>query len=299
MQATHAVLERAAREHPVYLLGDANGCPGGEAVPNVTGAHGQDPRTAGGRELVDFATEHSLRVMGTYFPKPDGRGTTWYSAANRKGYAIDHALVRSRDACMVIDVEPKDLPECWSDHRCVVVTVNPRRGQGGHVRSGLRAAQRASATARHDVSKLRDDATAAAFAAAVTEAVADTPGVDAASLDDTARELAAALRSAAKEVLGPAHGTRRRLGWQAEHASTLRDMAAARRVLMARHDLDAEQRKEARRRLYSAQRAELRKLVAQWWDARLEVLHSGRNMPGRAAIESVEREAGLARPARG
>ncbi len=268
--------------------------------PGVTGGHGQGPRTPGGEELVDFAASHVLRIMGTYFPKPAGRGTTWHSLANQTGYALDHVLTRSRDACMVIDVEPKSLPEIHSDHRCVVATVNPRRGQGGAVRRGLRAAQRARAAGRHNVAQLNSEAKAAAFSAAVTEAVADAPraaGVE--SLDSVEQELTAALRAAADEVLGPANGTRKRLGWQAEHADTLKSMAEARRQLAARQDLRPAEWKDARRRLHAEQRRELRRLVTAWWDRRLEALHSGRGMPGRAAIEAVEREAGLGAPVRG
>ena len=43
------------------------------------------------------------------------------------------------------------------------------------LQAGLRAAQRASTTVRHNVSRLKDDATAAAFAAAVAEEVAGVP----------------------------------------------------------------------------------------------------------------------------
>ena len=132
-QATHELLEGASRRHPVFLLGDANGCPGGDERPGVTGRHGQGPCTPGGEELVHFADSHTLRLMGTYFPKPAGRGTTWRSPLNHSSYTLDHVLTRSRDACRVTDVDPKSLPECSSDHRCVVVTINPRRGHGGHL----------------------------------------------------------------------------------------------------------------------------------------------------------------------
>ncbi len=299
MQATHALLESASRDHPVLLLGDANGCPGGRVVPGTTGLHGQGPLTPGGEELVEFATGHSLRLMGTYFPKPADRGATWYSTPHRTWYTLDHALTRSRDACMITDVEPKVLPECDSDHRCVVVTVNPRRGQGGHVRRGLRAAQRARAAARHNVSRLKDEAKAAAFATAVTDAADVPPATDPSSLGAVEQALVAALRAAADEVLGPASSTRRRLGWQVDHADTMKRMAAARRQLAARRDLSSAEYKEARRQLSSAQRRELRQLVAQWWDDRLAVLHSGRGMPGRGAIEAAEREAGLDRQPKG
>ena len=257
---------------------------------------GQGPRTPGGDELVDFATSHGLRVMGTYFPKPPGPGTTWRSPLNHTAYTLDHVLTRSKDACRVIDVEPKSLPEVHSDHRCVIALVNPQRGQGGQVRRGLRAAQRARAAGRHDVAQLKDDAKAAAFAAAVTTAVEGAPqATGPESLDGFEEALVAALRSAADEVLGPANGTRKRLGWQAEHADTMRSMAEARRQLAARPDLRPAERKEARRRLAADQRRELRVLVAEWWDRRLDKLHSGRGMPGRAAIEAAEKDAGLGR----
>ena len=165
-------------------------------------------------------------------------------------HAIDHVLTRSRDACLVIDVEPKALPEVHSDHRCVVALVNPRRGQGGQVRRGLRAAQRARGAGRHDVAQLKDEATATAFAAAVTDAVADVPrATDPASLDSVEEALVAALRSAADEVLGPANRTRKRLGWQTEHADILRGMAEARRQLEVRHDLGSAELKQARRQM--------------------------------------------------
>ncbi len=185
---------------------------------------------------------------GAFFPKPARRSLTWFSAANRKGYALDHALVRSRDACMVIDVDPTTLPECYSEHRCLVAKLNQRRGLGGHVRRGLRAARHAGADARHDVAKLNETAATAFAASAVTAAVDGAPrAADTSALDGAEQALAAALRAAADDVLGRANCTRRRLGWQAEHACTMKEKAAARRQLAARHDLSANERKEARR----------------------------------------------------
>ncbi len=134
----------------------------------------------------------------------------------------------------------------------------------------------------------------------MTAAVDGAPrAADTSELDGVEQALAAALHAAADDVLGRANYTRRRLGWQAEHADTLKEMAAARRQLAARHDLSATERKEARRRQCSEQRRELRRLVASWWDKRLDALHSGRGMPSKGAVEAAEREAGLSAKAKG
>ena len=83
---------------------------------------------------MDFAAENRLRIMGTFFPKPPERVLTWRHPATGKMYQLNHVLVRSRDGCRVIDVDPRRLPECTPDaldHRAVVFTGNPRRGRGG------------------------------------------------------------------------------------------------------------------------------------------------------------------------
>eukprot|EP00664_Eupelagonemidae_sp_cell27_P007448 gene7448-9246_t len=251
---THTLLAAVPANRLLLLFGDANGCPGGCAVPNVTGAFGQGPLTPGGEELIDFASDNRLRIMGTWFYKPDGRATTWHHPGSGAPYTLDHVLVRSRDACHVIDVSPVSLPECYSDHRLVRFTVNPARGRDGHARRGHRAALRGGGSRRYNISRLEDETTRSAFTGAVEANITALPhGVgNGESLDATERELVSALRSAADTVLGHACSARRRLGWQAAHADELRAMAAARRELAARPGLSGEARRAARRALRGA-----------------------------------------------
>ena len=164
------------------------------------------------------------------------------------GYTLDHVLVNARDACRITDVSPVPVAECRSDHRMVRFTVNPVRGRGGQRRRGLRASRRSEKVRRYGVARLALDDTCESFASAVTAALPCATDAEA-SLDTTKRELAAALRSAADQVLGPAHSTRRRMGWQAAHASELREMAAARRELAERDGLGKDERRTARRAL--------------------------------------------------
>eukprot|EP00664_Eupelagonemidae_sp_cell27_P009420 gene9420-8678_t len=282
------------------MCGDANGCPGDHVVPNVTGTFGQGPLTAGGEELLDFAGEHRLRVMGTWFRKPVGRGTTWRLPGSGARYTLDHVLVRSRDACHVTDVSPVPVAECRSDHRLLRFTINPARGRGGHARRGLRtaeaAARRGGTVRKHNITALAVEGKDGAIAKAVGGAVSAGPIGD---LDAAEAELVAALRSAADSVLGPANSSRRRMGWQADHAEELRAMAAARRELADRPGLSDAARREARRTMRADQQRELRRLVAVWWERRLGDLHRGRCVPGIRAVERLERDAGLAADRRG
>eukprot|EP00666_Eupelagonemidae_sp_cell4sb_P007430 gene7430-44_t len=297
IREVHNLLVGLPAGRPVLLSGDANGCPGAESLAGVAGGLGQGPLTAGGEELLEFAAEHDLRLMGTYFPKAAGRGLTWWHPGTKEGYCLDHVMVRARDARWVTDVEPKALAECCSDHRLVLYAVNTRRGRGAHARRGKRAsASAAAARVRHDTAKLRDDGVRAAFEDAVADGVANLQPVSAGnqSLDAAERELTAALRSAADAVLGP-RASRRRLGWKAEHAGEIRAMAEARRELAARDDLTAPQQAAARREMRAEQQAELRRLAAAWWDRQLEQLHGGRGLPSLRAVEQLERGAGLAR----
>ena len=112
-------------------------------------------------------------------------------------------MTRSRDACWITDVDPKQLAECESDHRMVVFTVQPRRGEGAHVRRGLRAARRARTAAPHRVDRLREEGKPAELAAATAEAVAALPSAaePERSLEDSERQLVAALRTATDAVL--------------------------------------------------------------------------------------------------
>ncbi len=212
---------------------------------------------------------------------------------------MDHAMTRSRHACWVTDVDTKTLAECDSDHRLVQVTVNPARGRGGHVRRGLRRAAGAPSAQRHAVDKLRDTETQRAYAAAVT---ARLEGVTPASqrpeqIDGVERELVGAVRTAADAVLG--HVPRaRQLGWRAEHASTIRDMAAARRKAASHAGQTEEQRKAAMKELRRTQQRDIRGLIAQWRDKRLQEVHAD-GLPSKQKLERVEREAGLGAKQRG
>eukprot|EP00661_Eupelagonemidae_sp_cell13_P003672 gene3672-4618_t len=125
----------------------------------------------------------------------------------------------------------------------------------------------------------------AKFAADVDQRVASArrPGDAGATLAEVERELVAAVRSAADEVLGPKPCPGRvRLGWQAAHAERLGEMATARRELAERRDLSAGRR-----------RAEIRRLIASWWDERLRGLHANPSRLGKKPIERLERDAGL------
>jgi hypothetical protein len=294
IRETHGMVAALPRGSHVVLCGDANGVPGAGEVPGVVGPFGHGTRNRGGDQLVELAEALQLRVMGTCFQKKEARAATWQRTADKAWFQIDHVLVRSRDACWVTDVDASFLPECWSDHRMVTFTLRPRRGEGAHVRRGLRA--RKANAARHRVELLRTEAKAEEFASAVdanvsSAARASEPG---ASLDEVERELVAALRTAAKVVLGERGGMQRRLGWQSENADAIREMAQQRRALAARADLDDVDRKAARRALRAAQQCEMRRLMGEWWDRRLAELHGGRGPPGIREVERAERDAGLA-----
>eukprot|EP00661_Eupelagonemidae_sp_cell13_P003407 gene3407-2766_t len=136
----------------------------------------------------------------------------------------------------------------------------------------------------------------AKFAADVDQRVpsARRPGDAGATLAEVERELVAAVRSAADEVLGPKPCPGRvRLGWQAAHAERLHEMATARRELAERRDLSADRRRALRRELHREQRAEIRRLIASWWDERLRGLHTNPSRLGKKPIERLERDAGL------
>eukprot|EP00664_Eupelagonemidae_sp_cell27_P000815 gene815-101_t len=112
-----------------------------------------------------------------------------------------------------------------------------------------------------------------------------------ADLGGIERELVGALRSAADAVLGPAPRAAR-LGWKADHADEIKAMSAARRALIARPGLTDEQRRTEMRELPSQQQRELRRLMAEWWERRLETLYA-RGVPSKAALEDLEKEATL------
>ena len=282
---------------PVLLLGDANGDPGSEAMPGVTGGQGQGTLSDGGEQLLEFASELKLRVMGTYFPKPEGKAHTWQHPLYKTWHTLDHALTRSRHACWVVDVDTKQLAECKSDHRLVQVTLNPARGRGGHARRGQRRQQ--TGTRRHAVDRLRDDGTRRAFADAVTAGVQGmTPASQsAADLGEAERELVRALRSAADAVLGPAP-RRPRLAWQTQHADVIRAMAVARTELQDRPGLSDAERREAMKKLRGEQQREIRRLIAAWWEQR--IAHTFQDgIPSKRKLEQAEQEAGLAPRTRG
>ena len=203
IRETQRLVSGLKKGEPLLLLGDANGDPGSVELAGVTGPCGQGETTHGGEQLLDFATELGLRLMGTYFPKPAGRPQTWQHPG-RRWYTLDHVLTRGRHACWVTDVDAKTLAECSSDHRLVQVTVNPARGRGGHVRRGLRRAANAHGAERHAVDKLRDPEIRRSFQGAVADGLEGvTPASQAArGLDGAERELVGAVRAAADATLG-------------------------------------------------------------------------------------------------
>lgn len=138
---TLAVREHVPKGSLVIFCGDANGCPGEEPVPDVTGMYGQGRRTPGGEELLDYARATNLRIMGTWFPKPAVAGTTWQLQTTKAWYTLDHCMVHAKDARVIQDVLALSVPEWTSDHRMILMTVNVANGKlaKSYTRQSLRS----------------------------------------------------------------------------------------------------------------------------------------------------------------
>eukprot|EP00662_Eupelagonemidae_sp_cell21_P057910 gene57910-biopygen33110 len=72
--------------------------------------------------------------MNGFFTKGTGASETWRPPADppvawERGLTIDHCITRSRDAATVTDVDVCVPPEYNSDHRMLVVSLTPLRGQ--------------------------------------------------------------------------------------------------------------------------------------------------------------------------
>ena len=75
-------------------------------------------------------------------------------------------------------------------------------------------------------------------------------------------------------------------------------MAAARRTAAARPGHTEAQRKAALKEIRQEQQKDIRKLIAQWWDRRLQDFHSS-GLASKQKLEGLEHEAGLGRKPRG
>ena len=105
-----------------YLVGDFNAKVGQkEYDERVVGKFGLGERNVRGQRLVDFAARSNMRIMNTFFKKPNGRKWTWQGPNATVKNEIDYILATRPDT--VKDINVISRVNTGSDHRPVTAKV--------------------------------------------------------------------------------------------------------------------------------------------------------------------------------
>ena len=80
----------------------------------VVGSFGIDYRNAAGTRLFDFCDRNELRLATTFFRKRSY--ASWWHPRNKKGYQLDHFLIKQRDHKRIINVALNYDKSVDSDH---------------------------------------------------------------------------------------------------------------------------------------------------------------------------------------
>ncbi|CAH2090099.1 unnamed protein product [Euphydryas editha] len=112
----------------VLVTGDFNAKIGQQQKTDnnqIIGRFGFGKRNERGERLIEYATEHKLAVMNTFFKKKNHRKWTWISPDRKTVNEIDFILSNSPKT--VTNVEVISNVKFFSDHRLVraTITVKP------------------------------------------------------------------------------------------------------------------------------------------------------------------------------
>eukprot|EP00662_Eupelagonemidae_sp_cell21_P017359 gene17359-biopygen53959 len=284
----------------LVLLGDSNACLGDVCTAGVTGPHGVGKCNAGGRELSDWCSNIQLRVMNGYFAKGLGAQQTWRPPADppvpwEHGLTIDHCITRSRDAAVITNVDVCSPAEYKSDHRMLVVSLTPLRGQA----AWQRKMQRKQTIERFDISALTNATKRRDFVSCMNGLLRDTP-TDSIVNQEWAN-ISQAIQSASATALGkctPRHRT-----WQDEFSARLAAMARERRELVQSHHhrdpgmvqphhhrdpVDSERCQADLRQLRAAHQRETRSFVRGWWKRTIQSLSGPNGGPNISTVKKLE-----------
>ena len=109
----------------LYVMGDFNSKIGtkndGE---NAMGPYGTGSRNERGEKLIQFAEEHNLRILNTFYKKPNTSKWTWRSPDGKTKNEIDFILSNSREG--VRNVQVLNGLKFDSDHRMVMATIRSK-----------------------------------------------------------------------------------------------------------------------------------------------------------------------------
>ena len=112
----------------MFIVGDFNSKIGkGNEEETPMGPYGIGKRNDRGRRLIQFAEEHNLLILNTFYKKPPSGKWTWRSPDGRTKNEIDFILSDSKKN--VKDVQVLNGLKFDSDHRMVraILTLNKRK----------------------------------------------------------------------------------------------------------------------------------------------------------------------------
>ncbi|KAJ8724843.1 hypothetical protein PYW07_015801 [Mythimna separata] len=103
----------------ITLMGDFNAKLGGKSNKDefVLGDYSSGDRNDNGHRLIDFAFEHNLRIMNSFFKKRKSKKWTWMSPNGKDKNEIDFILSRKKHTFRDVDVVNKI--NFNTDHRMV------------------------------------------------------------------------------------------------------------------------------------------------------------------------------------
>ncbi|KAJ2949787.1 hypothetical protein O0L34_g11101 [Tuta absoluta] len=123
----HATIEDSYKN--LIVMGDFNGQIGkrepGEEY--AIGTHGSGERSKNGKRIVNFALEHKLSILNSYYKKKPSRKWTWISPNGNYKNEID--FIMSNNIKVFKDVSVLNHFNFNSDHRMVRATITGRHAR--------------------------------------------------------------------------------------------------------------------------------------------------------------------------
>jgi len=120
-----SVVDQCLRLDTLLVLGDFNASTGTvrDGFKTCVGPHGSGTMNQNSTKFLDFARSHGLRVVDSWFQRPQAHCWTWYSNAGGVAKEIDHVLVDGRwrmiQNCRVY----RSAQFLNTNHRLVVATL--------------------------------------------------------------------------------------------------------------------------------------------------------------------------------
>jgi len=214
-----------------------------DGVQSPVGAFGLEWSNAAGTRLASFVGLRQLCLPTTFFQKSESSIPTWYHPCNKKGYQLDHFIMKRRDLMRVVNAGTSVRHSVHSDHRVIKLKLRIAR----HFK-----VRKEKNKGRPSRDRLGDDETRKIFVQKVEEelrkidpqlgrrraaARVSDNGAHLRRLGQTVQAtLQQALETAAKETL--VETTRKNPGWFKANQTELLKSCEKRNQLQHRYNLD-------------------------------------------------------------